>query len=158
MCATPITDTNTTTLLSGLADERIFRPLPSFTLDALPLTDQERQNATAFILSGDFHKDGTPEAQCVPRIAVCRPVPLAELGNLAAGSTIIYSEIFKFTEDQTPPTLCSHVGTVSLNDGKRGLLYTSVWVGNTDDELSHEYSEVFEVWQVQKFITLAASK
>lgn len=165
MCVNPTTATLateniTTNLVHGCLDERTLHPLPAYVLSALPLTADEQQNSAVFVLSGDFHDEDTPREQCVSRLAVCCPVPLTAWGQLAAGSTIIYTEAYQFTEEERPhisqyPALCSHVGTVRLSDAKRELLYTSSWAGFHNDELSHEYGEVYEVWQVQRFIALA---
>ena len=169
MCVNPTiaafttTATPTSNLLDGCFDERTVRPLPRYVLDALPLTDDEQKNSDVFVLSGDHHSENTPTAQCVSRLAVCRPVGQADWGQLAAGNAVIYTEVYKFSEEEQPlishiPSLCSHVGTVRLSDDGRELLYTSTWEGNDDRDRSHEYGELYEIWQVQRFIALAYAK
>jgi hypothetical protein len=37
-------------------------------------------------------------------------------------------------------------------------LYTESWSGNQNDHLSHEYTDLYEAWQVQRFIALAYAK
>jgi hypothetical protein len=132
-------------------------------LDALPLTADEQQHSDVFVLNGHQHPEHTPAGQCLSRLAVCGLVPQTEWGKIAAGSTIIYTDVYKFSEEEQPlishiPSLCSHVGTVRLSDDKRELLYASTWEGGDDQDRSHEYGEVYEVWQVQRFIALAYAK
>jgi hypothetical protein len=169
MCVNPTTANFTTLattapdLVHGCFDERTVRPLPRYALDALPLTADEQKNSDVFVLNGYQHPEDTPAGQCVSRLAVCGLVPQTERGQIAAGSTIIYTEVYKFSEEEQPlishiPSLCSHVGTVRLSDDERELLYTSTWEGNDDQDRSHEYGEVYEVWQVQRFIALAYAK
>jgi hypothetical protein len=173
MCATTLTFAATAPvtlapaavsyLVDGCFDERTLRPLPRYALDALPLTATEQKNSHVFVLSGGHHSEDTPTAQCVSRLAVCRLVPQREWDELAAGSAIIYTEVYTFTEAERPrishiPVLCSHVGTVRLSDGGRELLYTSTWEGNDDSDRSHEYCELHEVWQVQRFIAIAYAR
>jgi hypothetical protein len=150
-------------LVDGCLDERTLRPLPTYVLAALPLTADEQQHSAVFVLSGDLHDEVTPTAQCVSRLAVCRPLPMDEWGRLETGNEIIYTEAYQFSEQERPhisqfPALCSHVGTVRVSDDKRELLYAVSWVGNHNDQLSLEYSEVYELWQVQRFIALAYAK
>jgi hypothetical protein len=168
MCANPTTALLAASniaahLVHGCLDERTLHPLPAYVLDALPLTADEQENCAVFVLSGDYHDEATPTAQCVSRLAVCRPVLEGEWGQLAAGNTIIYTEAYQFTEEERPhisqfPVLCSHVGAVRLSDDERELLYTSSWAGNHNDQLSHEYGEVYEIWLVERFISLAYNK
>lgn len=169
MCVNPTTAAFTTTanltsnLLDGCFDERTVRPLPRYVLDALPLTDDEQKNSDVFVLNGHQHPEQTPLSQCVSRLAVCRLVPQTEWGQLAAGNAVIYTEVYKFSEEEKPlishiPTLCSHVGAVRLSDDERELLYISTWEGGDDQDRSHEYGELYEVWQVQRFIALAHAK
>jgi hypothetical protein len=150
-------------LVDGCFDERTLRPLPRYALDALPLTATEQQNSDVFVLCGNHHSEDTPAAQCVSRLAVCRLVPQYEWDELAVGSAVIYTEAYTFTKAERPrishiPVLCSHVGKVRLSDGGRELLYTSTWEGNDDQARSHEYGELYEVWQVQRFIALAYAR
>lgn len=160
MCVNPKFVSN---LVNGCFDERTLQPLPAHVHGALSLTADEQRTSEVFVLSGDFYPGGTPAELCVSRLAVCCPVPLDSWGQLAAGDTIIYTEAYRFTEQERPhvshiPVLCSHVGVVRLSDKKRELLYTASWVGNQDDELSHEYGEVYELWQVRRFIALAYAR
>jgi hypothetical protein len=169
MCVNPTTAAFTTTatptsnLLDGCFDERTIRPLPRHVLDALPLTADEQQHSDVFVLNGHQHPEHTPDGQCVSRLAVCRPVAHLDWGQLAPGSAIIYTEVYKFSEEEQPlishiPSLCSHIGTVRLSDDERELLYTSTWEGDDDRDISHEYGELYEVWQVQRFIALTYAK
>jgi hypothetical protein len=144
-------------------DERELRPLPTYVLAALDLTAAEKENATVIVLTGDHHPEETAPEQCVSRLAVCRPIHRAALSKLAAGAVIIYTEAYKFTVKERPftahiPTLHSHAGTVRFSDTERGLLYTTTWEGNYNEERSHQYGDVYELWQVQRFITLAYAK
>lgn len=152
-----------TTLVHGCFDERTLCPLPRYVLDALPLTAQEQATSDVIVLAGPHCPEGTPAAQCVSRLAVARFVPREQWGQLAAGCAVIYTETFKFTEDERPlvshiPTLFSHAGTLQVSDGKREVLYTATWEGNDDQERSHEYGELYELWEVQRFIPLAFAK
>jgi hypothetical protein len=174
MCATPTTTTTTiavTTaqvdgidleLVNGCFDERELRPLPRHVLAALSLTADEQRNSDVFVLNGYQHPEHTQAGQCVPRLAVCRPVPHLEWGQLVAGCAVIYTEAYSFTEEERPlshiPSLCSHVGAVRLSDDERELIYTSTWEGGEDQDRSHEYGEVYEIWQVQRFIEIAHAK
>jgi hypothetical protein len=158
-----LTHTAAEYLVNGCFDQRTVRPLPRYVLDALGLTADEQKSSDVFVLGGDHHPEGTLSAQCVSRLAVCRPVHQDDLGQLAAGNTVIYTEAYTFTENERPrvshiPVLCSHVGTVRVSDGVRELLYTSTWEGDDDQARSHEYSELYEVWQVRRFIALAYAK
>jgi len=152
-----------TTLVNGCFDERTLRPLPRYALGALALTATEQKSSDVFVLSRDHHPEGTPAGQCVSRLAVCRPVAQDELGQLAAGCAVIYTQAYSFTAEERPltsdiPVLYSHAGTVRVSDAEREALYTATWEGDDDQGRRHEYSEVYEIWEVQRFIGLAYAK
>jgi hypothetical protein len=152
-----------TTLVHGCFDERTLCPLPRYVLDALPLTAAEQQASDVFVLTGHHHPEGTPAGQCVSRLAVCRLVPHDEVGQLPAGAAVIYTEAYSFTPEERPltsdiPVLHSLVGTVRVSDGQREVLYTATWEGDDDQEQRHEFSELYEVWEVQRFIGLTYAK
>jgi hypothetical protein len=121
--------------------------------ELLGLTPNEVTTYSVFVLSSDFRPED--DEATTARAAVCLPIAREHWAALTPGQIILYTELYRFPEDDENPAgttaLVTHCGPLRIYDAWRGLLYAGSWRG-ADNEFALAGDEVQEVWVVQRFI------
>ena len=127
------------------------------TKQLLGLTPNEVTTCSLFVLSSDFRPED--DEASTARAAVCLPIAREKWHTIAPGQTILYTELYRFPENDENPAgttaLVTHCGPLRTYDAWRGLLYAGSWSG-ADNEFTLAGDEVQEVWVVQRFIEARA--
>ena len=112
-------------------DLLVALPASSYNLLRHPLSPEEQQTCSAFVL--DYNILG----EDAERVAIAQRIPQSEWSTLAPGQTVLYTEVYTFSErDEYPEgttSLVTHLGELRAYDEVRGLFYASCntpfWAG-----------------------------